>query len=306
MDYEKLKKPANVLKNSKYHDDQKTAINASIPKIANAQKAQWPDSQIHNNQAENHEFEQKSNNKNNEKVATLSLNVFTETFSRSEITRDELKDGQVGHTWISLKFYNPKSALKYLDNPTRTLVKKEGKTSMGFWPLKYRPEAFITQGRDHRFTTNQERDSGCTPGAGASQDTSHSGFSFEKSVPGRVEEPDRSHSNEFRIRKEYDLTQSQVDSMLNYINQNRNKYYNLYTYNCTTFAVEAVKAAGQNAPSGSMYGICFPNALYKELYQKSKNDKRIFIKGLKPYIHPETGREADRKNDNENPEAEKD
>lgn len=39
MDYEKLKKPANVLKNSKYHDGQKTAINASIPKIANAQES---------------------------------------------------------------------------------------------------------------------------------------------------------------------------------------------------------------------------------------------------------------------------
>lgn len=94
--------------------------------------------------------------------------------------------------------------------------------------------------------------------------------------------------------------------MMKYVNKSRNNDYNLYHYNCTTFAVESVKAAGQNAPSGSMYGICFPNALYKELYQKSKNDKRIFIKGLKPYIHPETGREVDRRNDNENPEAEKD
>lgn len=293
MDYEKLKKPANVLKNSKYHDDQKTAINASIPKIANAQKAQWPDSQIHNNQAENHEFEQKSNNKNNEKVATLSLNVFTETFSRSEITRDELKDGQVGHTWISLKFYNPKSALKYLDNPTRTLVKKEGKTSMGFWPLKYRPEAFITQGRDHRFTTNQERDSGCTPGAGASQDTSHSGFSFEKSVPGRVEEPDRVHQKEIKIKKEYDLTHEQVKSMMKYVNKSRNNDYNLYHYNCTTFAVESVKAAGQTAPSGSKYGICFPNVLYKELYQNSKRDKRIIVEPFDTKPHSETGRLTD-------------
>ena len=177
---------------------------------------------------------------------------------------------------------------------------------MGFWPLKFRPEAFITQGRDYRFTTDQERNSGCTPGAGASQDTSHSGFSFEKSVPGRVEEPDRAHSNDLKIRKEYDLTQSQVDSMLKYINQSRNKNYNLYHYNCTTFAVESVKATGQTAPIGSKYGICFPNALYKELYQNRKTDKRIFIKELSPSLHPETGREIDRIHNNENSETEKD
>lgn len=39
MDYEKLEKPADILKDSKHHDDQKGVVNASIPKIANAQKA---------------------------------------------------------------------------------------------------------------------------------------------------------------------------------------------------------------------------------------------------------------------------
>ena len=49
-----------------------------------------------------------------ETVATLSLNVYTETFSRSQISTDELGGRQVGHTWIALKFKDRKSALRTL------------------------------------------------------------------------------------------------------------------------------------------------------------------------------------------------
>ena len=230
-----------------------------------------------------------------ETVATLSLNVYTETFSRSQISTDELGGRQVGHTWIALKFKDRKSALRTfnLENPTRTLVEKEGGTSMGFWPLKYREEAFRQGRRQHPFTTDRERNAGYTPGAGASQDRSHDGYDLTKSVPGRVEEPDRAYQNKVKISKSYDLTPDQVKSMLGYVNSSRNKDYNLYRYNCTTFAVDAVKAAGQTAPGGSLLSVCFPNALYKELYRNRKNDARISVTPLKPSYHDVTGRDID-------------
>jgi hypothetical protein len=48
----------------------------------------------------------------------------------------------------------------------------------------------------------------------------------------------------------------------------RNRNYNLYFYNCTTFAVEAVNATGHTAPSGKMFGlVALPNELYKDILQ---------------------------------------
>ena len=163
-----------------------------------------------------------------------------------------------------------------------------------FWPLKYREEAFVPEReRDARYTTDRERARRYTPGAGASRDRSHDGYDLEKSVPGRVEEPDRAHQNEIRISKKYKLTYDQVKSMLGYVDSSRNKDYHLRDYNCTTFAVDAVKAAGQTAPSGSFLDICYPNALYKELYQNRKNDKRISVEPLTYSHHLETGRDID-------------
>ena len=81
--------------------------------------------------------------------------------------------------------------------------------------------------------------------------------------------------------------------MLKYVNESRNKDYNLYRYNCTTFAVEAVKAAGQTAPSGSFLGVCFPNALYKELYQNRQQDERIIVTKLAPSRDPDSGGKRD-------------
>ena len=198
-------------------------------------------------------------------AATLSLNVYTETFNRSLLSEAELKNAQVGHSWITLKFHDTKvcTHIPWSSNPTRPLVEREGGTSMGFWPLLETPDAF-TQRRESYHTTDEEREHGYTPGAGASQDPAHRGFAFDKSVPGRVEEPDRAHQKDIKIRKEYDLTYGQVDALLKYVNESRNKDYNLYRYNCTTFAVEAVKAAGQTAPSGAVLGVCYPNALYQE------------------------------------------
>jgi hypothetical protein len=100
-----------------------------------------------------------------------------------------------------------------------------------------------------------------------------------KNVPGRVEEPDTAHTP--KGTKEYDLTQAQVGSLISYVNSKRSANYNLYTFNCTTFAVESIRSAGQVAPSGSSWGICLPNALYKDLYQmKKRGDKSVTVAPL--------------------------
>lgn len=171
MDYDKLNKPKD---NSQYNEAHQLATNMSIPEIANAQKVQRAYIQ-QSKQSKSSGLKLESHN--NEKIAKLSLNVYTETLNRSDITLDELKDAQVGHTWISLKFNNPMSAPASLGNPTYDLIRRGG-TSMGFWPLIYRPDAFIAQRRISSYIMDQERAIGCTPGAGASLNPSHSGFSF--------------------------------------------------------------------------------------------------------------------------------
>lgn len=208
-------------------------------------------------------------------VATLNIHADTETVNRSELTMAELQNAQVGHSWVSLSYHDPSMVPAGLGNPTDGLLKSGG-TSMGFWPLIMRAQGWTTPEQDNI-------DQGYTPGAGASQDPTHTGFSLNplKDVPGRVEEPDNAHSP--KATKAYEIQQTDVESMMTYVNGNRGHSYNLYGYNCTTFAVEAVNAANQNAPSGSNLGICLPNALYKDIYEMQKNgDSSVTTAPLQP------------------------
>jgi len=208
-------------------------------------------------------------------VATLTLNADTETANRSELTMQELQDAQVGHSWVTLQYHDAAAVPADIGEPTATLL-GSGETAFGFWPLIMRAEAFSDE--------EQERlDQGQTPGAGASDNPAHQGFSLNpfKSVPGRVEEPDTAHQP--KIGKSYDLTQAQVTSLMTYVNSKRSADYNLYTFNCTTFAVECVEQAGQAAPSGSIMGIALPNALYSDLYEMSKKgDSSVSVAPLGP------------------------
>lgn len=197
-------------------------------------------------------------------VAKLKLHADTETADRTKLTFGELMGARVGHTWISLE-YNDKSQIPAdMKEPTRSLI-EAGYGMWGFWPL-------INRTGDHTYPEQMQPrvDAGLTPGAGTSNDPSHRGFSKNpfKWVPGRVEEPDNAHEPKGTIS--YDVTQEQVNSLMGYIDSKRNANYNLYSYNCTTFGVEAVEAAGKNAPGGSMLGICLPNALYADMYNMSQ------------------------------------
>jgi hypothetical protein len=208
-------------------------------------------------------------------VAKLKLHADTETVDRTKLTLKELLGAQVGHTWISMTYNDPKAIPADMREPARSLI-EAGYGSWGFWPL-------INRTGDHTLPEQSQKmvDAGLTPGAGTSDNPEHIGFSKNpfKWVLGRVEEPDMAHQPKGTI--EYDLTQSDVDSLMNYIDSKRNANYNLYSFNCTTFGIDAVKAAGKSAPSGSMMGICLPNALYKDMYEQSQaGDKDVTLAPL--------------------------
>jgi hypothetical protein len=212
----------------------------------------------------------------NQSVAKLKIHSDTETADRSKLSFGELQQARVGHSWISLEYNDPNAVPDTIAEPTKSLIQL-GYASFGFWPLINRTGDMTLPDE-----SQQRVDAGLTPGAGTSNDTAHTGFSLNpfKWVPGRVEEPDNAHSP--KGTKTYSLNQEEVNKLLAYVNSKRGADYNLYKYNCTTFAVDAVKAAGKAAPGGDMFGgICLPNALYKDIYEMSLDgDKDVELAPL--------------------------
>lgn len=198
-------------------------------------------------------------------VAKLGLHADTETADRTKLTIAELRNAQVGHSWISLRYLDPKAVPEGVSSPTKRLL-QHGGTSLGFWPLIHRASQWPGGKPNMGIAERLER--GETPGAGASADPRHRGFKqnpFDSWVPGRVEEPDNAHAP--KGTQTYDLDQTQVDSLLRYVDSKRDAQYSLYRYNCTTFAVDAVSASGHSAPAASTMGICLPNALYRDILE---------------------------------------
>jgi hypothetical protein len=204
-------------------------------------------------------------------VAELDLNADVETVDRTDITLQELKNANVGHAWITLRYLDPAAVPGTLDLLTRNLLTKNGAAPMGFWPLIHRSVEW-TPGTTHAKVIQDRLKEGYTPGAGASANRTHTGFSFNPmtSVPGRVEEPDTAHAP--KGTKTYTLSQPKVDSLMQWVGTKRNAAYNLYNFNCTSFAVGAVRAAQCEPPSAtlsgmSMTGVTLPNALYKSILE---------------------------------------
>jgi hypothetical protein len=203
-------------------------------------------------------------------AATLYLYADTESANRSELGLSELWNAQVGHAWVGLDFHDKTKIPDSVGTLTKGLL-QNGKDQFGFWPL-------IADNWDAHAQRRVEM--GQTPGGGASQDQSHTGFSLTKEVPGRVEEPDDSHAP--KIKKPYPLTEQQVVDLMTYVNSKRSSNYHLSKYNCSNFAVEAAQAAGQAPPTGiGLMGACLPNGLYRDLYQKLKaGDKTVIATPL--------------------------
>lgn len=91
-----------------------------------------------------------------------------------------------------------------------------------------------------------------------------------KSVPGRCRHPDTSHTPNAILS--YDIDEKAAEKVVEYGN---NKVaspgmYNLFTYNCTTFACEMAEQAGVPVPSASTLGIKNPNDLYAGIAKLNK------------------------------------
>ncbi len=96
---------------------------------------------------------------------------------------------------------------------------------------------------------------------------------FDRSKPfntvaGCVHHPDTAHdppnATDY-IAKEYTLTEPNYDRALGHAHSvcAARPGYNLFTYNCTTFAIDVAKAAGVTPPSSTTLAVHNPNALYE-------------------------------------------
>lgn len=219
-------------------------------------------------------------------VATLKLCADVETVDRSKLGLIDLAKANVGHTFLKLSYHNPTDVPGSMRQPTQRLLQSPTGSSFGFYPLIYRASTWT-------YNSTQRMRRLETPGSGTSLDRRHTGFSLnpKKWVPGRVEEPDISHTS--KGEKSYALTQPEVDGLMQYVEEKKDAEYNLFKYNCTNFAVEAVRSIGKSAPSGSgQYGnIMLPNSLYKNLLDLSKSgDTDVTLGPLDPgHSHDQKG-----------------
>jgi len=97
------------------------------------------------------------------------------------------------------------------------------------------------------------------------------GFNSKKplsSVAGCVHHPDTAHEPPNAtnyLEKEYTVAKPQFDQALRVAQSvcAANPAYNLATYNCTSYAIDLVKAAGMPTPASTTLAIHNPNALYE-------------------------------------------
>ena len=101
-----------------------------------------------------------------------------------------------------------------------------------------------------------------------------------KSVPGKVLHPDTEHSpNAIQTTEIAGETADKVVKAANAKEASPGSY-NLFSYNCTTFAADMAKLAGVPLPSFSTLGIANPNALFAGIEAKNRS------RGLTPMETP--------------------
>jgi hypothetical protein len=171
------------------------------------------------------------------------LHLFTQIDVKSLGLGDVLK-GDVGHTWVSLEYPDPKRVPETLPSPHKDFLKLGGKYAdpMGFWPA-------INEG------------------------IGYSANPFSSYVKGWMRHPDRAHEGGENATQTWNITQPAVEKVIQYAESKRSSKYSVYFYNCTDFAKEAVEAAGMKPPKMSTFGICLPNAVYDGI--KARQQKGI-------------------------------
>ncbi|HEY0710930.1 MAG TPA: polymorphic toxin-type HINT domain-containing protein [Polyangia bacterium] len=172
-------------------------------------------------------------------VARLHLLAATKHDGRTGMLRDfreNRREAHPGHSWI---------ALEYL-HPTRDLPEDwQTRFPDHYWPLKNPGRVPLGH---HMGFNNHGRP-----------------ISASESVPGAVEIMGRRAITELgpTAVQSYDLRQSDVENLLQFVEQSRGRDYNLLTHNCTTWAVQAVQAAGQRPPDSRIVTVANPASLWE-------------------------------------------
>jgi Domain of unknown function (DUF4157) len=158
-----------------------------------------------------------------------------------ELGFSDLTAGDVGHTWISLEYRDPLAVPATVDAAHKPLLEKKGKYAdpMGFWPA-------VNEGV---------------------------GFSVNPLFPwvkGWMRHPDRAHEGAEMATQTWDIGHDAVNNVIKYAESKRTALYSVYDYNCTTFAKEAVEAAGKSPPGMTSMGFAMPNAAYDGIKERQK------------------------------------
>ncbi|MEO1378368.1 MAG: DUF4157 domain-containing protein, partial [Cyanobacteria bacterium J06635_10] len=212
--------------------------------------------------------EQKSSEKavknGDNKPARLHIHADIDT---DDFGLDSLKAAEVGHAWISLEWKEPATIPKTIPSNHKKFLSRGGMFAdpMGFWPRMFGAYDSSIEEWSSLPRPGQE-----PPGYTGPTRVSYSTNIFSSYVPGQMLHPDNMHKDTVKATQSYDLTESEVQSVINYAESKRGADYSVYFYNCTTFVKEAVQAAGKNPPSMSTAGICYPNALYESIKKNQK------------------------------------
>ena len=220
----------------------------------------------------------------------------------------QLMTGDVGHAWVALEWNDSDNVPGTIPKAHRTQL-ESGEDPFGFWPKKYDWHDYSDLTEDEIFDQIQtdnadvyeeleqelkeehpdwsddkieeeivkaiEEDADFAEAWGGLHTESEDfvGYSqnpFDSYVPGQVLHPDNKHSA--KATQTYDLTQLEVDKVLKYAETKKSADYSVYYYNCTTFAKEAVQAAGKTPPNAGGK-ICYPDKLYKSIKSNFKKGK---------------------------------
>jgi hypothetical protein len=224
-----------------------------------------------------------------------------EEVATARLATDKGGEGDVGHAWVELR-YDQEKAATYAPLINRLPIMPYGKQrlaaglhdSWGFYPRMY------TKNMANQRIMEKRGEVGATPGKGKSSREGDTGLRqlghFIKNpaktgaddgrkkyiwasvrTEGRVEEPDDDHIASARMK--YRVTQKQIENMTRYIDSKSSATYSPYRLNCTSFAVEALKAAGQSPPSGTFFGFSYPKALHDLIAtQKEKRNPDAFVR----------------------------
>ena len=173
----------------------------------------------------------------------------------------ELLNGAVGHAWVSLEWNDPTKVpdsvkTAYPDHAgylQGRAAKGMFADPMGFWPYMF-----------------SSYDAALDEWSSAPDRVGYSSNPFNSYVKGQVVHPDTLHEKSVRATQSFDITEKQALDVMAYGDSKKGADYSVFFYNCTTFAKEAVEAAGKTPPSSTTLGIAYPNALYDSIVKNQK------------------------------------